>query len=105
MRGPSLALPLVLSPFIGGCFGEAAIHFHGSVVAAPAPNYSFDEAPNPSGLPPIAGAEVTMCHCTHTPCVCERDAGFHSKTDASGNYDIPDFIFPGTIGIDNYFSV
>lgn len=40
--------------------------YRGTVVAASTAGHSFDEVANPGGLPPIAGAEVSLLVCDGT---------------------------------------
>lgn len=97
----SLVLAVVAASFCAGCVGEAGVRYRGSVAAAPTPGYSFDAAANPGGLSPIAGAEVRMCVCA-PPCPCEKGKTRNVvKTDASGVYALPDFMFPGMIGVEH----
>ena len=86
-----------------GCAGSASVRYQGSVVASPSPGHSFDADPNPGALPPIAGADVTLCICTQ-PCVCSKSAQ-SVKTDGSGLYTIPEKMFAGFIGVDHYITV
>ena len=104
--GPLLGSRILISAvaaLTAGCVGEASVRFHGSVAASPSPGYSWDAAPNPGALPPIAGADVTLCICTQ-PCACSKSAR-SVKTDANGLYTLPDMMFPGFIGVEHHIVV
>jgi hypothetical protein len=96
---------LILAAFAltAGCVGEASVRYHGSVAVSPSPGYSWDATPNPGALPPIAGADVTLCICTQ-PCACTKSAR-SVKTDANGLYTLPAMMFPGFIGVEHHIVV
>ena len=99
----SRILILAIATLTAGCVGEASVRYHGSVAASPSPGYSWDATPNPGALPPIAGADVTLCICTQ-PCVCSKSAR-SVKTDANGLYTLPAMMFPGFIGVEHHIVV
>jgi hypothetical protein len=104
--GPLLAsriLIVAVAALSAGCVGQAAVRFHGSVAASPSPGYSWDATPAPGALPPIAGADVTLCICAQ-PCVCSKSAR-SVKTDANGLYTLPSMMFPGFIGVEHHIVV
>lgn len=92
-----------LAVLSAGCFGEASVRYHGSVAASPTPGTSFDATPNPGALPPIAGAEISLCICAQ-PCACSKSAR-SVKTDASGLFTLPPMMFPGMIGVEHHIVV
>jgi hypothetical protein len=94
---------LALLCFSSGCYGEAAVRYWGSVVAAPSPGYSFDAKENPGGLAPIRGAEVRLCVCDK-PCAC-KDEGKRGTTDIAGHYDLPGAALPGIVGTETFVVV
>ena len=99
----SRILILAVAALSAGCVGEASVRYHGSVAASPSPGYSWDATPNPGALPPIAGADVTLCICTQ-PCLCTKSAR-SVKTDATGLYTLPAMMFPGFIGVEHHIVV
>ncbi len=48
---------------VAACGGETFVEYRGSVVAADQAGHSFDDEPNPAGLPPVTDAEVTFTVC------------------------------------------
>lgn len=99
----SRILIAAIAALTAGCAGEASVRYHGSVAASPSPGYSWDAAPNAGALPPIAGADVTLCVCTQ-PCVCSKSAR-SVKTDERGLYTLPSMMFPGFIGVEHHIVV
>lgn len=65
-RRLAVTLVIVAACFLGGCAGEGFITYRGAVFAHPDGSLTFDDAPNPRGSPPIAGATVRLSVCTES---------------------------------------
>ncbi len=83
----------VVALLASACAGEAIVTYRGTVTAAGAAGHSFDDAPNPAGLPPIAGAEVALLVCDGR---CRGgEASRAVPADAAGEWGPLDRVFGG----------
>lgn len=59
-RASAVVLMFVSIGADAGCAGEAVVSFKGTVTRSSQAGYSFDGAPNPGALPPLANATVVL---------------------------------------------
>ncbi len=82
-----------LALLAAACAGETFVEYRGTVAAGDAAGHSFDATANPSGWPPVPGAEVTMFVCTGG---CDgSETGRRATADAAGEWGPLDLTFGG----------
>jgi hypothetical protein len=86
-----------------GCAGTTATSYKGTVTSASAAGHSFDDEPNPARNPPVPNARVNVYVTNNATYRCsETESGLEKRTDAYGNFEIPEVVFSGIWFTDNH---